>query len=219
MPSLTPHSALAATQSVSFQVSKSVSKLAFPQLSPAEDSYLPFQYTARNVAQRKKNQQSLRSGLHIDNDLPVVGIVAQALSKKDIGMLEQLVEASGSLGMQLVIIADKQSCQVAKKGTIKHMLPTEAHMHLFFGAADILVVPTVVDDAMVAACFRYGLVPVVHNDQSLVRDYDPISEEGNAFTYTEYSVWAIFAALVRALETHRLSYDWQRIERNGMDMT
>ncbi len=219
MPPLTPHSALAATQSVSFQVSKSVSRLAFPQLSPAEDSYLPIQYTARNVAQRKKNQQSLRSGLQIDNDLPIVGIVALALSKKDISVLDQLVHARGSLGMQLVIIADKQSCQVTKKGTIKHMLPTEAHMHLFFGAADILVLPTSVDDAMVAACFRYGLVPVVHNDQSLVRDYDPISEEGNAFTYSEYSVWAIFAALVRALETHRLSYDWQRIERNGMDMT
>lgn len=219
MPPLTPHLVLAPAQLVSFHVSKSILGFAFPQLSPAEDSYLPLQYTARNVAQRKKNQQSLRNSLHIDNDLPIVGIVAQVLSKKDISVLETLIEASASLGMQLVIIADKDSCKVVKQSKIKHMIPTEAHMHLFFGAADILVLPTVVDDALVAACFRYGLVPVVHNDQSLVRDYDPISEEGNAFTYNEYSVWAIFAALVRALETHRLSYDWQRIERNGMDMT
>lgn len=219
MSSPTTHSALAASPSISFQVSSSNTKLLFPQLSPAEDSYLPSQYTARNVAQRKKNQQHLRSSLHIDNDLPIVGIMVKATSKKDVGLLEQLATACCSLALQLVVIGQKSDCKVSKESCAKHMLPTEANMHLFFGAADILVFPSMVDDAVVAACFRYGLVPVVNNEQSLVRDYDPISEEGNAFTYSEDSIWAIFAALVRSLETHRLPYDWQRIERNGMDMT
>lgn len=219
MPSPTTHSALVASQSVSFQLSSTKSKLLFPQLSPAEDSYLPSQYTARNVAQRKKNQQPLRNSLHIDNELPIVGIVALAKNKKELELLEQLVTACSELAVQVVIIGEKSVCKIAKQSLIKHMLPTEANMHLFFGAADILVLPNLVDDAVVAACFRYGLVPVVNNDQSLVRDYDPISEEGNAFTYTDSSIWAIFAALVRSIETHKLSYDWQRIERNGMDMT
>lgn len=219
MPSPTTNSALAASPSISFQISGSITKIFFPQLSPAEDSYLPSQYTARNVAQRKKNQQHLRSSFHIDNDLPIVGIMVNPKNKKELLLLEQLVVACSSLAMQLVVIAQKSDCKVSKESSAKHMVPTEANMHLFFGAADILVLPSIMDDAVVAACFRYGLVPVVYDEQSLVRDYDPISEEGNAFTYSEHSIWAIFAALVRALETHRLSYDWQRIERNGMDMT
>ena len=155
MPSPTTHSALVASPSVSFQLSSTKSKLLFPQLSPAEDSYLLSQYTARNVAQRKKNQQPLRNSLHIDNELPIVGIVAQVQNKKELELLEQLVTACSTLAVQVVIIGEKSVCKIAKQSLVKHMLPTEANMHLFFGAADILVLPNLVDDAVVAACFNH----------------------------------------------------------------
>ncbi len=203
------------------QVHKSSGKIYpfYPLLSPAEDSYLLTQYTARNIVQRKKNQTALRELLNITNALPLVGIMMASFNGKQKAFLEQLVEASCNLPVQLVIIANTKECVINKKSSIKRLNPDQASCHLFFGSADILVLPPDQDDALLAACFRYGLVPVTHNSQSLVRDYDPVSEEGNAFTYINNSIWSLYAALVRAVETHKLSYDWNRIQRNGMDMT
>ncbi len=219
MPPLTPTSSDTDVSPVRFQLAATASDFYFPLQSPAEDTYLPTQYTARNIVQRKKNQTSLREALKLDTTLPIVGVIVSGFSKKQLKLLEQIVEASLALPLQLVLIGADKELVVAKNSKVKKMVNTPDHIHLFFGAADVLVLPAQSNDALVAACFRYGLIPVVQDDQTLVRDYDPVSEEGNAFSYQENTIWSIYAALIRAMETHRLSYDWQRIQRNGLDMS
>lgn len=219
MSPLTPTTSATDGSLVRFQLAATIGSFYFPQQSPAEDMYLPTQYTARNIVQRKKNQILLRETLKQDNSLPIVGIIVSGFSKKQAKLLEQMVEACQALPLQLVLIGSEKEVVLAKKSKIKQLVNTEANIHLFFGAADVLVLPVQSNDALVAACFRYGLVPVVQDNQALVRDYDPVSEEGNSFSYSQNTIWAIFAALIRAMETHRLSYDWQRIQRNGIDMS
>lgn len=215
-----PHiSPASVSHAVKFQLSASVShSLPYPQLSPAEDSYLATQYTARSIAQRKKNQVALRELLKVDNHLPIVGIMVGSFDLKAEKLLVQLVEACSALPLQLVLLATTKQCLVAKDATLKQLVPSDRQLHLFWGAADMLLLAPESDDGLVAACFRYGLVPILHHNQSLVRDYDPVSEEGNAFVYTESNIWSMYAALVRAMETYKLPYDWQRIQRNGIDM-
>lgn len=219
MPPLIPPPSVTDVSLVRFQLAATTTSFYFPQQSPAEDTYLPTQYTARNIVQRKKNQMPLRELLKLDNTLPIVGVIVSGFNKKQLKLLEQIVEASGALPLQLVLIGADKELIVAKSSKVKKLVSLPANVHLFFGAADVLVLPAQSNDALVAACFRYGLVPVVQDDQTLVRDYDPVSEEGNAFSYQQNTIWSIFAALIRALETHRLSYDWQRIQRNGLDMS
>ena len=65
-------------------------------------------------------------------------------------------------------------------------------------------------------CFRSGIVPV-SAPSSLLEDYDPVQESGNAFLFGQTNVWQCFAALVRAIETYKLPFDWRTIQRNGME--
>ena len=57
----------------------------------------------------------------------------------------------------------------------------------------------------------YGVVPVALEDPILT-DYNPITESGNAFIFSKENKWLFFAAIVRAIENFKFTYDWQNIE-------
>jgi starch synthase len=61
-----------------------------------------------------------------------------------------------------------------------------------------------------------GMVPV-SLPTSLLDDYDPVQESGNAFLFESANAWQCFAALVRAIETYKLPFDWRTIQRHGME--
>jgi starch synthase len=66
---------------------------------------------------------------------------------------------------------------------------------------------------------RYGSVPVVRATGGLadtVHNFDARTGEGNGFTFTRYDRWALFAAVVRALETYRHQEVWRKLQINGM---
>ncbi len=52
----------------------------------------------------------------------------------------------------------------------------------------------------------------------LLSDYDPVQESGNAFLFQTENPWQCHAALVRAIETYKLPFDWKTIQRHGMEM-
>jgi len=62
----------------------------------------------------------------------------------------------------------------------------------------------------------YGVVPVTKNDPVL-KNYNPVHESGNAFLYEDNDKWLFFAALVRALENYKFTYDWQNLELAAMN--
>ncbi len=65
-------------------------------------------------------------------------------------------------------------------------------------------------------CFTTGIVPI-SLPSSALSDYDPVQESGNAFLFASPNAWLCFAALVRAMETYKLPFDWRTIQRNGME--
>lgn len=65
-------------------------------------------------------------------------------------------------------------------------------------------------------CMTSGIVPISIQSRAL-ENYDPVQEAGTAFTFESENAWQCFAALVRAIETYKLPYDWRTIQRNGME--
>lgn len=61
-------------------------------------------------------------------------------------------------------------------------------------------------------CLHCGTVPIAPAG-ALLSDYNPVEECGNAFLFEEqYGAWGCFAAIVRALETYKLPFDWRTIQ-------
>ncbi len=70
--------------------------------------------------------------------------------------------------------------------------------------------------AELKACLASGVVPVAMPHASL-DDYNPVQETGNSFLYENPNKWNCFAALVRAVETHKFPFDWKTIQRHCLE--
>lgn len=66
--------------------------------------------------------------------------------------------------------------------------------------------------------FFHSSVPICFDFKKyspVLRDFNPVKESGNCFLFKSFDKWDIFAAVVRALENHRFSYDWENLLREG----
>jgi len=67
---------------------------------------------------------------------------------------------------------------------------------------------------------RYGALPVVRATGGLadtVHDWNPITGEGNGFSFDRYDGLDLFASVIRALETYKYPDTWRRLQRRGME--
>jgi starch synthase len=66
---------------------------------------------------------------------------------------------------------------------------------------------------------RYGSVPIVRATGGLadtVKDFDPRQGDGNGFSFVPYDRWALFAAIVRALESYKYQDVWHKLQVKAM---
>lgn len=185
--------------------------LLFPDASPSEDRYLEVPFGSRNLRDRKRNKSDFPA---LSTKTPTL-LLYPRLFRHMPELLTGLLPALAETDCVTVILADKKECPASYHLVVP---VSEKAVHRLWASADLILLPPNTADALVESCFRYGLIPIVPEELNLVMDYDPTLEKGNAFTYKTDTVWQIYAALIRALETHKLSFDWQRIQKNGMDM-
>ncbi len=58
---------------------------------------------------------------------------------------------------------------------------------------------------------KYKAVPVINETSMNFAEYNPLKETGNAFVYEKNSPWHMLAAVLRASETFKFSYDWKNL--------
>lgn len=99
-----------------------------------------------------------------------------------------------------------------------HIVPDkDEFLRTMYAASDMaLFLSNPKDTKELAFCLSAGIVPV-SLPCSILEDYDPVQESGNAFVFKTPNAWACFAALVRAIETYKLPFDWRTIQRHGME--
>lgn len=76
------------------------------------------------------------------------------------------------------------------------------------------------DSRVAESALAAGVIPVIAEEiapKAWAQNYDAQAESGNAFFARDCSGYALFAAAVRALETHKFSYDWQGLARNAAE--
>lgn len=190
-------------------------------LYPEEDAYLSVQFGKRTILKRKENKKHLLDELHIDPKKahkPIILILLSLfVNDQDREFLERMLEAMRFLDINVVIMGKKSECEDVLLSLFIQIEPAEKLIHEVLGGTDIILLPPSCPYNFVRSVLQYGLVPVAFFEQTDLIDYDPAFERGNSFLYNYLSPWSAYAALVRALETYRLPYDWQRIQKNGMD--
>jgi starch synthase len=93
--------------------------------------------------------------------------------------------------------------------------------HLIYAGADTFLMPSRFEPCglgqMIA--MRYGTAPIVHAVGGLadtVRDFDPVTQQGNGFTFNELTPDALVKTTECAVSIYRERKLWQALIRNAM---
>ena len=99
------------------------------------------------------------------------------------------------------------------------VVPVQHFTAANWAGLDVLVVASndLAEGGVATEAVQCGVIPVMAEciaPKAVVADYDAQHETGNGFLTGDSSAWGLFGGVVRALETHRFSYDWQWVVRS-----
>ena len=131
-----------------------------------------------------------------------LGLLCEALSRLPMG--EVLVVLIGAVSE-----SKREAIQIALRrragGMVHFSEPSAAEQERLLQAADFVLVPGALEPGCVffRSAQRAGIVPVVEQSaglHELVRDFDPVTGEGNGVVFYRHSVEALIDAMLRAAQ-------------------
>lgn len=195
-------------------------------MTPATDQKIAQRYTAQSLEKKGKNKTSLQEelGWPAEGKRPVLCLPAGMSEKLGGKLLEEVLPGLLSIDVEMLILG-KGSATYGKlftqlANTHPHkvaIIPNEeVALRKLYAASDMALFledPSTLPE--LPLCLSYGVVPIAPKTSAL-DNYNPVQEAGNAFLYEEMDMWHCFAAIVRAIETHRFPFDWRTIQKHAM---
>lgn len=199
---------------------------------PEVDPSVEFSYSAKNLTGRLKNKKALQEkfNLPIKEDVPVIGIVSRLAEQKGFDLLFDSLDALlRNFDFQLIVLGSGESKYLGffqdldKKydNIATHLSYDEVLPKMIYSGADAILVPSRFEPCGLTQmeAMRYGAVPIVRKTGGLadsVEDYDPKSNSGTGFVFDKFDHYALFGAIVRAIEAYKYPKAWQEIQKRAM---
>lgn len=196
--------------------------------NPNLDKGLFKNYNYRKTHRKKLNKEHLQKllGLPIDQDVPLIASTSRVTFQKGFELIMKILDPLAHLDAQIVIMGDGDKIYIneLKKWQKKYpkkiiFLPFKENSKLetlLYAAADIFILPSHHEPCGInqLIAMRYGCVPVVRRVGGLrdtVKNYNPKTNRGSGFSFSNYSSHSLFAAIVRALENYRHKDIWHQM--------
>lgn len=200
---------------------------------PATDPHIAAHFDLNAAEARAANKAALQAeaGLPVRPDVPLISVVSRLTDQKGLDLIGAIADPLLRLtGCQLVVMGTGEMRHHDMLNTLAARYPAQVGVFLTFNrplenriyaGSDIFLMPSRFEPCGLnqQVAMRYGAVPVVHAVGGLVdsvHDYNPITGEGNGFSFAQYDAMALFAALIRATETYRHRNIWRQLIRRCM---
>jgi starch synthase len=200
--------------------------------NPATDPLLPAHFDREHLEGKSacRHALALSCGFPLEPEWPIIGIVSRLAEQKGFELIEEAEPALFDLPARFVILGQGSPRYTENFLRLANERPwqwwydpshDEALAHRIEAGSDLFLMPSRYEPCGLNQMYslRYGTVPVVRATGGLadtVREFDPITGEGNGFAFEAYTADALVMALRRALATHGDAALWARVQRNGM---
>lgn len=202
--------------------------------NPATDALVPHRYSANDLAGKVRNKAALqaRSGLAVQTEAPLFGVVSRLTPQKGIdlvlGALDQVLAGGGQLVVlgqgdpalhrALAEAAQRHPSQVAVTAGFNESLA-----HLIEAGADCFLMPSRFEPCGLNQMYSqaYGTPPLVAPTGGLfdsVRDATADPQGGTGFVMRSAGAQGFSEALQRVRKAWEDAALWHRIQVNGMAM-
>jgi len=172
-------------------------------------SYLSVDET---LAQKKEIKKKVYKGLSLKypSKKPLISIIADGeLSESELALIRGLNEAGKDIDVDFLILAESGFDGCSRFQFVPYNL---GNREMVLEASDFVLAFKFND---IEEIMMHGAVPICKN-RAEVENYDAQTEKGNAFIYKNDTVFSVFEASVRAIETYKFPWDFKHIVRTGM---
>lgn len=199
---------------------------------PASDTHLDAHYDRDHLDGKQANRRRLAMacGFPLEPDWPIVGIVSRLVEQKGFDLIEQAERELCDLHARFVVLGVGQPRYQEFFRRLAFERPWQWHFatahdealaHRIEAGSDLFLMPSRYEPCGLNQLYslRYGTVPVVRSTGGLadtVREFDPITREGNGFVFAPFEAEDMVMALRRALAVHAEPHLWEALQRNGM---
>jgi starch synthase len=199
---------------------------------PSVDELIPARYSAGDMGGKGVCRRALleRSGLPVDSDAPVIGLVSRLADQKGFDLIREEADAMLATGALIVILGTGQQEYHEFFGGLAKEHPEQVAAHLTFNnelahlieaGSDMFLMPSRYEPCGLNQMYslRYGTVPVVRATGGLadtVEDFDAGLGTGTGFVFEEYAASAMLDAVQRAVAAYGDSEAWAGLVQRGM---
>ncbi|MDO8516145.1 MAG: glycogen/starch synthase [bacterium] len=211
-----------------------INGIDYDHLDPTTDQYIAAPFTTKTASRRAKNKRALQNhfGLHQNDKSFLIGIVSRMDHQKGFDLImdianplfretdiQLLVLGSGDNKYRLFFkeLSEKYPGRVAGHFEFDPVLPRS-----IFAGSDAILIPSAFEPSGLTQmeAMRYGCIPIARETGGLadtIIDYDGELDIGDGFLFEAFDSWALFAAIIRARETHRHPDIWHELIVRAME--
>lgn len=204
--------------------------------NPETDKHLPYHYTINDLGGKYLNKKYLLKhfGIKPDENVPLVGIVSRMVLQKGFDIFADAINDLLKLEVQWIILGSGEDRFEDLFRLMSNQFPGKVGVyigynnelsHLIEAGADMFLMPSKYEPCGLNQIYslKYGTVPIVRKTGGLadtVKDWDEQShyglKDGNGFSFYDYSGYALFKSVERAVNTFKHKDIWRKIQLNGM---
>lgn len=209
-----------------------INGIDYAVFNPAFDDNIYIKYDWNKLRKKRLNKLALQRevGLEESADTPLLGVVNRLTEQKGFDLIIQTFHHLIKLKLQLVVMGSGEKNYIdffkkmAKKypQKISFITPFEETWASKVNAgSDIFLLPSRYEPCGISQLIslRYGSIPVVHETGGLaetITDFNPLTNQGNGFTFPTYTKEDFLVALARALENYKYPKVWEYLTWRAM---
>ncbi len=205
--------------------------------NPETDKHLPYKYSKDNLLGKYKNKKFMLEhfGIPFNEHVPLIGIISRMVNQKGFDIFAGAFQDLMMLDAQWVILGSGEDKYEEMFRHLAHILPHKVGTyigfnnelsHLIEAASDMFLMPSRYEPCGLNQIYsmKYGTVPVVRKTGGLadtVQDWDEMNyygqDTGNGFSFNDYTNYALFTTVQRAVTAFQHKDAWKKIQLNGMN--
>jgi starch synthase len=204
--------------------------------NPETDKIIAFNYSFKNIQDKIKNKKYLLEQINLpsNKEVPLIGIISRMVSQKGFDIVAEAIKDLIDLPAQWVILGSGEDRYEDLFRSIAVQEPDKLFAyigynnefaHLVEAGADMMLMPSHYEPCGLIQLYalRYGTVPVVRKTGGLadtVQDWHEFKhngfESGTGFSFNDYTRYALYTTVQRAVEAYNDKAVWLKIQQNGM---
>jgi len=211
-----------------------VNGINYEEFNPETDKVIEKNYNINSIDDKKANKAALQKEMGLPcRDVPLIGLISRLSGQKGLNLIIDRIDEMLSNDIQFVLLGTGDEYYQDQFRAIASRYEGKIAIHLGFHAelaqkiyagSDMFLMPSRFEPCGLGQIIslRYGTIPIVRATGGLaetITDYTSDNENGNGFSFVNFSSEEMIDAINRAIDVYKNKPDeWKKLMIRAMSM-